>query len=88
MLAEGKGSGKLPNENLDSNKWSGVAREPIPVFCQMKEAKGKKRKELEELLSKLKKEFPGNYKIGAAVSAGDCFFDSVAQGLNELKVMV
>ncbi|WP_264329745.1 MULTISPECIES: OTU domain-containing protein [unclassified Wolbachia] len=70
---------------LAVGKGSGVSREPISVFCQIKKAKGEKRKELEELLSKLKKEFPGNYKIGAAVGAGDCFFDSVAQGLNELK---
>ncbi|WP_264338384.1 hypothetical protein [Wolbachia endosymbiont (group A) of Cheilosia soror] len=28
---------------------------------------------------------PDGFKIGAAVEAGDCFFDSVAQGLNELK---
>ena len=28
---------------------------------------------------------PKEYKIGAAVGEGDCFFDSVAQGLNELK---
>lgn len=33
----------------------------------------------------LRKELPEGFKIGAAVGKGDCFFDSVAQGLSELK---
>ncbi len=28
---------------------------------------------------------PGNFKVGQAIGGGDCFFDSVAQGLKRLK---
>lgn len=38
------------------------------------------------LLSELKRAYPANLKIGASISEGDCFFDSVAQGLNELNI--
>lgn len=34
----------------------------------------------------LKSAYPEKLKIGAAIKTGDCFFDSVAQGLNELKL--
>lgn len=38
-----------------------------------------------ELLRELKNRYPPDLKIGSALGAGDCFFDSVAQRLNELK---
>ncbi|MCM1000748.1 MAG: hypothetical protein KTV72_00155 [Wolbachia endosymbiont of Melophagus ovinus] len=34
----------------------------------------------------LKSAYPEKLKIGAAIMTGDCFFDSVAQGLNELNI--
>lgn len=34
----------------------------------------------------LKSAYPEKLKIGAAIKTGDCFFDSVAQGLNELNI--
>ncbi|WP_265017719.1 MULTISPECIES: OTU domain-containing protein [unclassified Wolbachia] len=63
-----------------------LTRDPISIFRQIKEAKDEKQKiESEELLSELRNALPKEYKIGAAVGGEDCFFDSVAQGLNELK---
>ncbi|UIP93146.1 hypothetical protein JSQ73_002210 [Wolbachia endosymbiont of Anopheles demeilloni] len=38
------------------------------------------------LLNELKRAYPEKLKIGASISEGDCFFDSVAQGLNELNI--
>lgn len=37
-------------------------------------------------LNDLKRAYPEKLKIGASISEGDCFFDSVAQGLNELNI--
>ncbi|WP_264337132.1 OTU domain-containing protein [Wolbachia endosymbiont (group B) of Chorthippus brunneus] len=37
-------------------------------------------------LNELKRAYPEKLKIGASISEGDCFFDSVAQGLNELNI--
>lgn len=37
-------------------------------------------------LTDLKKAYPEKLKIGASISEGDCFFDSLAQGLNELNI--
>ncbi|MFP3016252.1 MAG: hypothetical protein ACEY3H_01455 [Wolbachia sp.] len=62
-----------------------VTREPISIFSQIKNAKDEEKKELNQLLEILRKKLPEGFKIGAAVGEGDCFFDSVAQGLNELK---
>ncbi|MFJ5423140.1 hypothetical protein ACIPNH_00210, partial [Wolbachia endosymbiont of Drosophila barbarae] len=63
-----------------------ITREPISIFSQIKNVKDEEKKEkLTQLLETLKKNLPEGFKIGAAVSAGDCFFDSVAQRLNELK---
>ncbi|WP_259348834.1 OTU domain-containing protein [Wolbachia pipientis] len=55
-------------------------REPIALFRQVKE-----NKKPSNLLDNLKSAYPKKLKIGAALKTGDCFFDSVAQGLNELK---
>ncbi|BFD47588.1 MAG: hypothetical protein DMENIID0003_06620 [Wolbachia endosymbiont of Sergentomyia squamirostris] len=63
-----------------------VTREPISIFSQIRNAKDEeKKKKLNQLLEMLRKELPEGFKIGAAVGKGDCFFDSVAQGLSELK---
>ena len=59
-----------------------ITRVPISIFTRIR--KGEKE-EHKMLLEKLRKEFADGFKIGAAASKGDCFFDSVAQGLNELK---
>ncbi|WP_374699824.1 hypothetical protein [Wolbachia endosymbiont (group A) of Limnophora tigrina] len=37
-------------------------------------------------MSELKRAYPEKPKIGASISEGDCFFDSLAQGLNELNI--
>ncbi len=55
-------------------------REPIALFRQIKE-----KKKSSNLLDNLKSAYSEKLKIGAALKTGDCFFDSVAQGLNELK---
>ncbi|XP_073986057.1 uncharacterized protein [Rhodnius prolixus] len=62
-----------------------LTRYPIRIFKQINKAEGEKKKEFEELLGKLRENLPKGFKIGAAVGKGDCFFDSVAQGLNELR---
>ncbi|GBN78903.1 hypothetical protein AVEN_200481-1, partial [Araneus ventricosus] len=63
-----------------------VTREPISLFSLRKNAKNKEEKEkLNQLLELLRKKLPEGCKIGAAVGEGDSFFDSVAQGLNELR---
>ncbi|WP_265022530.1 OTU family ubiquitin thioesterase [Wolbachia endosymbiont (group B) of Ischnura elegans] len=56
-------------------------RKPIALFRQIK---GKKKSN--KLLHNLKSTYPRELKIGAAIKTGDCFFDSVAQGLNELNI--
>lgn len=56
-------------------------REPIALFRQIKE-----KKKSSDLLHNLKNACPKNLNIGIAIKTGDCFFDSVAQGLNELKL--
>ncbi|WP_419198681.1 hypothetical protein ACJZL3_05020 [Wolbachia endosymbiont of Rhagoletis cingulata] len=62
-----------------------VTKEPISIFSQIKSVKDEEKKEkLNQLLGALREELPEGFKIGAAVGKGDCFFDSVAQGLNEL----
>ncbi|GBN79909.1 hypothetical protein AVEN_113757-1, partial [Araneus ventricosus] len=63
-----------------------VTREPISLFSLRKNAKNKEEKEkINQLLELLRKKLPEGCKIGAAVGEGDSFFDSVAQGLNELR---
>lgn len=67
-------------------KESLVTREPISIFDQIKNANNEEeKKKFKQLLEALRKELPEGFKIGAAVSKEDCFFDSLAQGLNELK---
>lgn len=56
-------------------------REPIALFRQIKE-----KKKSSDLLHNLKNACPKNLNIGIAIKTGDCFFDSVAQGLNELNI--
>ncbi|MGL9779439.1 MAG: hypothetical protein ACR5K5_04230, partial [Wolbachia sp.] len=92
MLAESKASGQSPNESLGSDsestlkKSNFVTREPISIFSRIKNAKDEEeKKKLNQLLETLRKKLPEGFKIGAAVGQGDCFFDSIAQGLNELK---
>ncbi|WP_410543021.1 hypothetical protein [Wolbachia endosymbiont of Tetranychus urticae] len=60
---------------------SNYAREPIALFQKIKE-----NKKSSDLLHNLKSAYPEKLKIGAAIKTGDCFFDSVAQGLNELNI--
>ncbi|WP_353282518.1 ankyrin repeat domain-containing protein [Wolbachia endosymbiont (group A) of Myopa testacea] len=63
-----------------------ITREPISIFSQIKNVKGEEKEEkLSLLLEALRKKLPEGFKVGVAVGKGDCFFDSVAQGLNELK---
>ncbi|GBM18573.1 hypothetical protein AVEN_47957-1, partial [Araneus ventricosus] len=63
-----------------------VTRQPISLFSLRRNAKNKEVKEkLNQLLELLRKNLPEGFKIGAAVGEGDSFFDSVAQGLNELQ---
>ncbi|GBO24939.1 hypothetical protein AVEN_8332-1 [Araneus ventricosus] len=63
-----------------------VTREPISLFSLRKNAKNKEEKEkLNQLLELLRKKLTEGCKIGAAVGEEDSFFDSVAQGLNELR---
>ncbi|GFU91912.1 uncharacterized protein TNCV_4399961 [Trichonephila clavipes] len=95
MLAGSKEPGKSPNEILNPDSESTlkksdfVTRNPISIFSQVKNAKDakdeKEKEELNKLLDELRERLPESFKIGAAVGEGDCFFDSVAQGLNELK---
>ncbi|MDX5507606.1 MAG: hypothetical protein O7149_03230 [Wolbachia endosymbiont of Hylaeus sinuatus] len=56
-------------------------REPIALFQQIEE-----KKKSSDLLHNLKNACPKNLNIGIAIKTGDCFFDSVAQGLNELNI--
>lgn len=60
---------------------SNYVREPIALFQQIKE-----NKKSSDLLHNLESTYPRELKIGAAIKTGDCFFDSVAQGLNELNI--
>lgn len=60
---------------------SNYVREPIALFQKIKE-----KKKSSDLLHNLKSAYPEKLKIGAAIKTGDCFFDSVAQGLNELNI--
>ncbi|WP_264686284.1 OTU domain-containing protein [Wolbachia endosymbiont (group B) of Eupeodes latifasciatus] len=93
MFAQSKESSKLYNERLNPDSESTletssfVTRDSIPIFSQIKNVKDDKEKKekLNQLLDALRKKLPEGFKIGAAVGEGDCFFDSVAQGLNELK---
>ncbi|GFS67295.1 uncharacterized protein NPIL_608511 [Nephila pilipes] len=92
MLAGSKEHGKSPNEILNPDSQSilkksdFVTRNPISIFSLIKNGKNKEgKKKLNQLLKTLRKKLPEGFKIGAAVGEGDCFFDSVAQGLNELK---
>ncbi|WP_341813120.1 hypothetical protein [Wolbachia endosymbiont (group B) of Germaria angustata] len=60
---------------------SNYVRGPIALFQKIKE-----NKKSSDLLHNLKSAYPEKLKIGAAIKTGDCFFDSVAQGLNELNI--
>ncbi|MDG7056916.1 MAG: hypothetical protein LKM43_02085 [Wolbachia endosymbiont of Penenirmus auritus] len=60
---------------------SNYVRKPIALFRQIKE-----NEKSSNLLHSLKSAYPEKLKIGAAIMTGDCFFDSVAQGLNELNI--
>ncbi|WP_341816941.1 hypothetical protein [Wolbachia endosymbiont (group A) of Agelastica alni] len=78
------GLNEVPDLSSDGGaRKSSVTREVISIFSQVKKAGG--GEELNRLLESLRKKLPVGFKIGAAVGEGDCFFDSVAQGLNELK---
>lgn len=93
MFAQSKEFSKLYNERLNPDsestleKSSFVTRDSISIFSQIKNVKDDKEKKekLNQLLDALRKKLPEGFKIGAAVGKGDCFFDLVAQGLNELK---
>ena len=62
-----------------------LTRNLISIFKLIKEGNSRKKEEHEKLLKKLREELPNGFKIGAVVGEEDCCFDSVAQGLNELK---
>ncbi|WP_343289087.1 hypothetical protein [Wolbachia endosymbiont of Encarsia formosa] len=52
----------------------------------MENSKKKANSEKLEGVQYLKQpELPENFKVGKALDGGDCFFDSVAQGLRQLK---
>ncbi|GFR14397.1 uncharacterized protein TNCT_698031 [Trichonephila clavata] len=86
MLAGNKESGKSPSSESTLKKSDFVTRDPISIFSRIKNASDEEeKKKLNQLLETLRKKLPEGFKIGAAVGEGDCFFDSVAQGLNELK---
>ncbi len=72
---------RKPLRSLDNDNTL-QTRDPIFIFKQIE--KNKKTK-FDRRLETLRKELPRGFKIGAAVGAGDCFFDAVAQGLNELN---
>ncbi|XP_037935032.1 uncharacterized protein LOC119669277 [Teleopsis dalmanni] len=86
MLAGGKESGKSPSSGSILNKPDFVTRDPISIFSRVKNASDKEeKKKLNQLLEILRMKLPEGFKIGAAVGEEDCFFDSIAQGLDELK---
>ncbi|GFY40399.1 uncharacterized protein TNIN_400281 [Trichonephila inaurata madagascariensis] len=92
MLTGSKEPGKSHNESLNPDSKSTlkksdfVTRKPISIFRLIKKTKNEEeKKKLNQLLETLRKKLPEGFKIGAAVGEGDCFFDSIAQGLNELK---
>uniref|UniRef100_A0A8D8S5R0 OTU domain-containing protein n=1 Tax=Cacopsylla melanoneura TaxID=428564 RepID=A0A8D8S5R0_9HEMI len=86
MLAGNKESGKSPSSESTLKKSDFVTRDPISIFSRIKNASDEEeKKKLNQLLETLRKKLPEGFKIGAAVGEGDCFFDSIAQGLNELK---
>ncbi|KAL7637414.1 UNVERIFIED_CONTAM: hypothetical protein RMT77_012142 [Armadillidium vulgare] len=86
MLAGNKKSGKSPSSESTLKKSDFVTRDPIPIFSRIKNASDEEeKKKLNQLLETLRKKLPEGFKIGAAVGKEDCFFDSIAQGLNELK---
>ncbi|XP_030745916.1 uncharacterized protein LOC115874781 [Sitophilus oryzae] len=86
MLADSKESGKSPSSESTLKKSDFVTRDPISIFSRIKNASDEEeKKKLNQLLETLRKKSPEGFKIGAAVGEGDCFFDSIAQGLNELK---
>ncbi|WP_353289403.1 hypothetical protein [Wolbachia endosymbiont (group A) of Paraperithous gnathaulax] len=64
-----------------------VKREPISIFKQIAQEEDQQKKQnFEDLLNQLRTFYPNDLKIGVALKTGDCFFDSVAQGLNELNI--
>ncbi|KAB2977699.1 hypothetical protein LBW99_06175 [Wolbachia endosymbiont of Nasonia oneida] len=64
-----------------------VKREPISIFKQIAQEEDKqKKRNFEDLLNQLRTFYPNDLKIGVALKTGDCFFDSLAQGLNELNI--
>ncbi|WP_265045188.1 MULTISPECIES: hypothetical protein [unclassified Wolbachia] len=79
-------SQNLKDQNCDQLEFGSesnqITRVPISIFTQIR---GRKKEEHKMLLEKLRKALHSDFKIGAAAGRGDCFFDSVAQRLNELK---
>lgn len=64
-----------------------VKREPISIFKQIAQEEDQQKKQnFEDLLNQLRTFYPNDLKIGVALKTGDCFFDSLAQGLNELNI--
>ncbi|WP_338482315.1 ankyrin repeat domain-containing protein [Wolbachia endosymbiont (group A) of Ophion costatus] len=64
-----------------------VKRDPISIFKQIAQKEDQQKKQnFEDLLNQLRMFYPNELKIGVALKTGDCFFDSVAQGLNELNI--
>lgn len=83
--SESQLSKKIDNE--PKAHLSDLIRDPISIFSQIESYVNEGENEFETLLQHLRKEIQEtcfNLKIGAAIGKGDCFFDSVAQALNEL----
>lgn len=56
------------------------------LFDRFREKATRRNNLSSELTSRLTRAYHEKLKIGASISEGDCFFDSVAQGLNELNI--
>ena len=73
-----------PIDYLKEEKTSLEAAEPLEGAQHVKQI-ASRQKTLRFKRSDDNPELPENFKVGQAIGAGDCFFDSVAQGLKQLK---
>ena len=73
-----------PIDYLKEENTSLEAAEPLEGAQHVKQI-ASRQKTLRFKRSDDNPELPENFKVGQAIGAGDCFFDSVAQGLKQLK---
>jgi len=73
-----------PIDYFKKEKTSLKAAEPLEGAQHVKQI-ASRRKTLRFKRSDDNPELPENFKVGQAIGGGDCFFDSVAQGLKQLK---